>query len=141
MTQSPLPGLILPAPNDPTRIADNLNAILRWSKGLSPLMFGVGVPLVGTNPPTPPSSAYLEQGGFQPVVFASGVGTLTFPKVFPNGVLCINVNFADNTAQMDSLTLRTAAPAPTTAAVGLTGMVNGSAYTGTGYVSYKATGW
>lgn len=91
MTQSKIPGLLLPAPNDPTRTADNFNAILRWSKSQSPVMLGIGAPIVGTNPPAPPSSAYVSQSGLVAVVFVAGVGTLTLPEAFPNGWLSLHL--------------------------------------------------
>lgn len=85
---NPIPPLIMPAPNlAETRQGDNNNAVLRWSKGVSPIMFGVGDPIVGSNPPVPPSNAYLGQRGRQLVAFTAGIGTLTFPKAFPNGLL------------------------------------------------------
>lgn len=94
MAQNPIPGLTLPGPNAPERLNDNMNAILRWSKGISPRIYGVGTPIVGSNPPTPPSDAYLLQRGRQSVVFSGGLsdGVLTLPMAFPNGWLSLQLN-------------------------------------------------
>jgi hypothetical protein len=89
MAQLLIPGLILPAPNDQTRTADNFNVLQRWAKSVSPRMLAVGDPIVGTNPPQPPSDAYVAIRGVFSVHFTGGLGTLTLPLAFPNGWLSL----------------------------------------------------
>ena len=102
-------------------------------------MLFVDSPLAGSNPPTPPSDAYLCGGGYQAIVFASGVGTLTFPQPFPNGLLAINpVGF--HAAGILNIVIDSAT-APTAAAVVLYATLAGSAINATVNVTYWAIGW
>jgi len=94
--QNPVPGLILPAPNDQSieqPQQNNNNAVIRWAKTVSPRMFTVSVDglVATTKPPTPPYDGYLLQVGVQLVNFTSGYGFLTFPQPFPTGLISVQL--------------------------------------------------
>ena len=95
MSRSLIPGLFLPRPHLATADQSlNNDALLRWSKSVSPRMLAVGLPIVGTNPPTPPSDAYVSQMGRAVVTFTGTdpyFGTMTLPLAFPNGWLSLQV--------------------------------------------------
>jgi hypothetical protein len=152
VTRSPVQALWLPTmPSTPTAdipevggepITNHFAKIQRWAKQVSPLISGAGTPLVGTNPPTPPSAAYLLQGAADPIALSVlGQGTITYPQPFPNGVLDLVVSGLDGiTYSIRSASL--ALPG------GLSGFQvqgwNGPSATyptGTQTVVYQAIGW
>jgi hypothetical protein len=133
MSTNPVPGLITPAPYADSASAGNWQALLLWSKTVSPRMFSVGTAITPTAPPAPPappSDAYLVQRGGQLVAFTAGTGTLTLPLPFPNGwlslMLCGNGDFQYNPsgATLQAITV-TASGSPTASVV----------------VDYDALGW
>lgn len=88
MARNPIPGLSLPDPQGNGRPEDNSNALLRWSKTVSPRM------LFGDPPaqvPPAPCDAFLAGGGRQNVNFIGGQGHLIYPVPFPNGILMAQV--------------------------------------------------
>lgn len=103
-------------------------------------MYGTGAAMLGTLPvPSAPSNAYLMQAGQVGVAFTSGLGTLTFPHPFPNGVLS-----AQTTGEAGSATAIVVTPkfsAVTLATLPLYFTVGGSAFTGTGILTFLVIGF
>lgn len=94
MSQNPIPTLVLPSPYDTTQQARNNQALILWSKTISPRMLGVGTPIFAINgaaPPAPPSDAYLGFRGGVEVALTSGAGVLTLPVLFPTGWLSLQM--------------------------------------------------
>lgn len=139
MAQTQVPGLILPAPNDPTRISDNLAALLRWGKTVSPRMLFAGTPLftAGAAPPSPPSDVYLEGFDTPTVTFSAGHGTVTFPVPFRNGVAAINLQSLHATSTAVE-TLRIVDGSVSLSGFGLWSSIGG---TGNSAISYRVLGW
>lgn len=132
MTATPLPTLILPNPQGTTRPADNNNAIIRYTKTVSPRMYAVDgyiYSITGAPPPIPPSDVFMMIAGYQVVAFSGGSGTLTFPQTIPNGL----VSFVGVSTAGDAVGY--SAFSPTTVTVAITG-----ASTGVG-ISYQAIVW
>ena len=117
----------------PEPYATMFRQIERWAQGVAPLNFGVGTPLVGTNPPAIPSSAYLTQSDYiASLSITGGAATITFPQPFPNGVMVILPSNPAN--RTDALSYDT---------ITLTGFDIHFSLGGTGTVSlaYYALGW
>jgi hypothetical protein len=136
MTRNPVPGLVMPSPHNTERQSENNHAVRNWSKSVSPRMLAVDTPLYApTAAPTPPSDAYLMQGGYQTVAFTAGAGTLTLPKGFPNGVLSFSGNsFSNIIIGLDGFPSLTTIPL-----YAYQSFVTG--YTGNVDVSYHVVGW
>jgi hypothetical protein len=96
MTANPIPGLFVPARSAPLiddpQVSKSLLGIQQWAKSVSPRIWAVGSPIKGSNPPSPPSDAYISQIGRYNVNLTSGTGTLTLSHPFPNGWLSLSLN-------------------------------------------------
>ncbi len=138
MTANPIPGLVLPSINSPLisdpNVSNALQAIQTWGKSVSPRAFFAGTPLVGANPPQPPSDSYLVGWDNPEVTFSSGVAPVLFPQSFPNGIMYISVGnpagsttanvFSFNNATLDGFDVYSS--------------IGG---TGGGQITYEAVGW
>jgi hypothetical protein len=134
MPGNPIPGLIMPGPFTPARITDDLAAILRWSKGVSPRTLFAGTPLVGSGPPAPPSDSYLIGWDNPSIPVVAGIGTATFIKPFPNGVLWIGLQRIHGAVSVDDWSVSSPS---------LSGFTFNSSAGGTGtlQISYQVVGW
>ena len=131
---SPITPLSLPGIHDPSRLNDNMDAINLWSLSISPLVFFVGTPLVGTNPPKPPSNQYIVGFDNPSVTFTAGVASVTFPTAFPNGVMYIGVSNPTGSTTADVFSFGS------TTLTGFT-LYSSIGGTGPGQASYFALGW
>lgn len=137
MARNPIPALALTGKNKPERQGDTNQAIELWAHTVSPRIYAVDTPIVGTisGKLIPPSDAFLLIAGLQAVVFSAGLGTLTLPKPFPNGWLSLELTNA-NTNWLGFVVA-----GATLDAISVTCENAAGSVTGTQTVSYEAIGW
>lgn len=94
-TQNPVPGLILPVPNNVQDPKQNINnqAVIRWAKTVSPRMLAIDTLLQtgGASPIKAPNDAFLMITGAPTIRFEGGGATLNFPEPFPNAIVSFQI--------------------------------------------------
>jgi hypothetical protein len=133
-----LPGLFVDVSSSANTQANN-RRVVTWSRTVSPLMFGVSTPMLGTLPVPPvPQNCYLMQTGTPEMTFSSGAATWTFPNPFPNGVLSVvgTLPFQSGAAVSVVTVGR-----PTLDHVAVFLVVGGSPWGSAAFVSLTAIGW
>ena len=105
-------------------------------QGLAVNLFGVDATMSGSAPAAP--GQFLLQAGQQSVSFTAGVGQLTFPTSFPNGLLsCVLTLGGQATSANGSLFVGN----PSGSAVNVYFQYGGSAWASNASISYIAIGF
>ena len=105
-------------------------------QGLAINLFGVDATMSGSAPAAP--GQFLLQAGQQSVSFTAGVGQLTFPTSFPNGLLsCVLTLGGQATSANGSLFVGN----PSSSAVNVYFQYGGSAWASNASISYIAIGF